>query len=798
MPAAILSPPPSRRLLPLAAAIVVGMLAPVAARAGEDPAWPLLALAPDAPAPAEEVFSELPPPPDRIDMDIDQRLELELVVNGMERGIVAPVVKRGSRFQLRANDLRRAGMQFDRLDETLFVDQLDGVVAAYDVAHQQLHLTVTPNYLPAQYIGGRQGAFRRAEQDTGALLNYDLYVTGGRGRTQGSLWQELRVFGRLGVFSSTSAVQTGVGRSFIRYDTHWRWSDERSVTTVEAGDVITRTLAWAPAVRLGGAQVSRDFAIRPDVITYPLPEFAGSAALPSTVDLVVNGQRIAGSRVNPGPFALDTLPPINGRGEANLIVTDIHGRSIATAVPFYVASALLRPGLTDYAVAGGALRRNYGIRNFDYGSPAGSAYARHGLTSGVTLEMRAEAADDLRLIGGGGVVKLGNFGVASASYSRSFGRGRSGGQLTVGYEYQTQNLSLGVRHSRQDSRYFDLGLLDREDRGRRERLTAATASVSFGRAGTLGVGYFDLRQLERRDTRLVNASWALPLWRDVRLYATVSREFEERRWSGALTLTIPLGSGMVSGGVSRDDRGRTGVRADYTRAVPTDGGFGWNASAFSEDGGRPYLRGDVAWRTQPIQLRAGAYGRDDATGWFGASGSLVFMDGALFAANRVTDAFAVVNTGGEADVPVRYENQLIGKTNRHGQLLIPAASAYYPARYDIDTLGLPASVKAPVVSRKLAIAAGSGHVIRFPVQRMSPARAVAIDASGAPLPAGAIVTVNRTDTTYMGWDGMLYMENVAAQNVVEVQFPDGGTCRMTFPATPGGDDIIDLGRLTCR
>nr|WP_243853539.1 fimbria/pilus outer membrane usher protein [Sphingopyxis panaciterrae] len=570
------------------------------------------------------------------------------------------------------------------------------------------------------------------------------------------------------------------------------------MTTVEAGDIITRTLPYAPAVRLGGIQVSRDFSVRPDIITYPLPEFAGNAALPSTVDLVVDGQRIAGSRVNPGPFTLGTLPPINGYGQANLIVTDMHGRSVATALPFYISSALLRPGLTDYSVAAGVFRRNYGTRNFDYGGVAASASARHGVTPGVTLEVRAEVADDMRLAGGGAVVKLGNFGTVSAAYSRSFGKDADGGQLDLGYEYQARGFSVGLRHTRRGGGYVDLGLLDRGDDVGWERLSAATASISLGGAGTLGVGYFELRQERGRDARLANLAWAIPLWGESRVYASLSRDFIDRSWSGALTLSIALGGGTLNAGVAQDPRGRTGARADYSQPVPTEGGFGWNASAVSEDGRSPYLRGDVIWRTQPVQLRAGAYGRSDITGWFGASGSLVFMDGALFAANRVSDAFAVVSTNGEPGIPVRYENQLIGTTNEKGQLLVPSASAYYPARYDIDTLDLPANVQTPLVSQRVAIAAGSGHVVRFPVTHRAAARATLRDTTGAVIPAGAAVTINKSVSTYVGWDGLLFIEQAAAENRVEVSLPDGGSCHAAFTADPKADDIIELGNLTCR
>lgn len=747
-----------------------------------------------------EGFGDLPPPPPRsAEPAAGQRLELELFVNGLRTGIVAPVFQHGPRFQLRPDDLRRAGLLIGAAGDAIFLDSLEGLRADYDAPRQQLHLTVSPEYLPSQHLGGPKRKFERAKYDVGGLLNYDVYVSGGEAPAQASVWHEARLFGPAGTFSTSGALRVGKGKTYVRFDTYWRWSDEQSMTTIEAGDFVTRSLPWAAAVRLGGVQVSRDFSVRPDVVTYPLPEFAGSAALPSTVELIVNGQHIAGGNVNPGPFALDTLPPINGYGEANLIVTDMHGRSVATSMPFYVSSTLLRPGLTDYSAAFGAFRRNYGFANFDYGELAGSASARHGVTDALTLEVRGEIADDMRLAGGGAVVKLGTFGTLNASYSRSFRDGPDGGQLTFGYDYQARGFSIGFRHSRQDSDYIDLGSLDRDARDGWERLTAATMSLSLGTAGTLGIGYFDIRQ-RGEDARLANLAWSLPLWRDGQLHASLSREFVDREWSGALTMTMSLGGrgDTVSGSFIQNQDGRSSLRADYTRPVPVEGGLGWSASALSDGGGSPYLRGDMTWRTQPVQLRAGVYGKDRLNGWFGASGSLVFMDGAVFAANRVTDAFAVVSTNGEAGIPVRYENQLIGRTNSHGQLLVPSASAYYPALYDINPLSLAANVKTPVVSQRVAIASGSGHVIRFPVERTVAARATILDSEGKPVPVGALATINGDATTYIGWDGFLFIENVAADNRVEISLPNAGRCHVTFAVKKMTEEMINLGDLTCR
>lgn len=324
-------------------------------------------------------YGDLPPPEAHgaAAIEAPQQLELELIVNGLATGHIARVETGPGLYRLRAADLRDAGIRIAATADVVDLAALEGVRADYDRPRQRLYLTVAPDLLPRQRMGAKPRKVTPASYDMGALLNYDAYVSGGGdgGRMQASLFHEARVFSRAGALSTSGALRTGPGRSYVRHDTIFRRSDEATATTIEVGDFITRTLPWAPAVRLGGLQVSHDFSVRPDVVTYPLPEFRRSAALPSTVNLVVGGQRIAGGPVDPGPFAIETLPPINGYGEANLIVTDMHGRTVEQSLPFYVSSALLRPGLTDFAVAFGTFRENYGIRNFDYGGVAGTASA---------------------------------------------------------------------------------------------------------------------------------------------------------------------------------------------------------------------------------------------------------------------------------------------------------------------------------------------------------------------------------------------------------------------------------------
>ncbi len=147
---------------------------------------------------------------------------------------------------------------------------------------------------------------------TGLLMNYEFYATRTQGRTAASLWSEQRFSACTEWFPHTGVlrrVDGGASNGYLRYDTAWTDTDAGSATAWTAGDVITGALPWTTSVRLGGVQWARNFAARPDLVTYPMPEFAGQAAVPSAVDVFVNGFRAGRHTVQPGPFTLGSCRP---------------------------------------------------------------------------------------------------------------------------------------------------------------------------------------------------------------------------------------------------------------------------------------------------------------------------------------------------------------------------------------------------------------------------------------------------------------------------------------------------------
>lgn len=759
----------------------------------------------------------LPPAPQELQTLNEVTLHLELVVNSLPSGEAVPVVLRNGLYHVRAADLRRANIAVTGDDDAFIaVDTAIALRTEYDAATLQLRIVVPLQSLPEQRIGHPQlYGYAPAQSSPGVLINYDIYASDSDRRdTSLAISAELRAFGPFGTVATTGAYlpragagtstdagpQRGAPNTLRRYDTYWRYSDEQQMVTYEAGDFITRTMSWASTMRLGGVQISRDFAIRPDVITYPLPQFSGEAAVPSTVDLFINGYKADGAAVKPGPFTLTSAPFVNGAGEAVVVVTDALGRQASTAVPFYVSNALLRQGLSDFSLAAGFVRRGYGLKNFAYGPAAASASWRTGVSDAITTEIHGEVGEHLALGGVGGVMRLGTLGIINAAWSHSRYKGRSGNQWTVGYQYSMRNFSLTALQNRRTAEFTDLSTYDGGPYSASKTSTSVTGSVAFEGWGSLGAGYFDMRTQDGTRTRLANLSWNRPLWRDASLYASGNYELGTSKWGAALQLVIALGHqrGTVSGGLQQNAERGLSRRVDYNRPVKSDGGFGWSLGYADGGGAARYLQADVTWRDDHVQLRGGAYGNGgDITRWGSATGSLVILDGSTFATNRINDAFAVVSTMGVANVPVRYENQLIGTTNAKGQLLVPWTSSYYGARYSIDPLGLPPTIETPVVEQRVAVRRGSGYLIEFPVSRIVAATVKLHDTNGKPLPLGSTVVANGKTYAYVGWDGISYVEGLEAQNSLTVTLPDGATCTTSFTLDVTSDRIGRLGPLPC-
>ncbi|MFD1957988.1 fimbria/pilus outer membrane usher protein [Novosphingobium panipatense] len=203
----------------------------------------------------------------------------------------------------------------------------------------------------------------KVTRNTGALLNYGVYADIGKD-SQASAQYDLRILTRRGVLSTTGfatlADDGNGGVDHTRLDTYWRIVDVRTAIALTLGDTIGSGGGIASAYRLAGIQIQRDFESRPDLVTMALPTLNGTAAVPSTVDLYINGLRYFTGTVGRGPFQFRSLPNIGGGATATVVLTDATGRETRLSKPLFFAPDLLPQGRLDFSVEAGFPRLNYG------------------------------------------------------------------------------------------------------------------------------------------------------------------------------------------------------------------------------------------------------------------------------------------------------------------------------------------------------------------------------------------------------------------------------------------------------
>lgn len=693
------------------------------------------------------------------------------------------------------------------------LDSLPGVEVTFDPSRQRVAINAPLDLLDLDTttLDARSAvAVPAADAAPGALLNYDLYATDGSHGSGLTASSELRVFGiGRGVLSSTAVSRrhhvrgSGSGSGWqgesVRLDSRWELSYPERAITATFGDTFTGFLDWTRPVRIGGIQIGRNYALQPYRVTAPLPQFLGEAAVPSDIELYVNGMRQYSGRAPAGPWELTAAPGITGAGHAQVVVTDAFGQVRSLDFPFYSTQRLLARGLSDWSASLGAVRRDYGIRSFAYhGAPVASASWRHGISNRFTAEAHAEGGDGLVNAGLGGVWLLGMAGVLHASHTRSRLDGTSGAQTALGYSWGNRRFNMSLDSRRTSGHYRDVAsLYGLPPPLRSER---ATAGFSPPRFGNVSLSYTRLDYSHRDvDTaryaglfwnRSFSGRWSASLSINQNLEASGDRNLH-------LGIMVPLGHEHQASSSWQRNGGSNQLVADLSKRARNDLGHSWRLQARTGNHGSGGLA-ETTWHTAAMRLSAGI-SRYHGTrhSWAQASGSLVRMGGGTFASRRIHDAFAVVSTGGVGHIPVKHENRLVGYTDSRGLLLVPRLNAWQRNKLSIDPLDLPADVRVGQVDLVSVPRDRSGTVAEFEVQPARAAVLVLLDPAGTALPVGSRVSIDGSSPgSIVGFGGETYIESLDARVHLEITTPTG-TCYVAFDYPRNVSGIPRIGPLRC-
>ena len=693
----------------------------------------------------------------------------EITVDGRSRARMITVAGSGSALTINAEDARAAGLPVpDGVDGPIKLADLKLYEWKYDSLRQRLSVKL---FRHGDGDNLKDFAARgEAASESAPLLalrvDYDLTATVARGHSSaGGLVSATVVYGNFALNSSARAAtdpQLG-SPALLRLDTTARLAFPEKGWSASVGDFVSAGSQSQRAVRMGGVQIASDFDLRPDLVTVPLPEFAGSVAVPTTIDVLAGDQRYNLGEVAPGDFTVRNVPSQPGRGEASVILRDALGREVVQTARFYISNELLAPHTTGFAVNAGFVRRRYGIVSNDYGQLAATAYVRRGLSSYLTLEASGEWT---RGVGNAGV--RGDFVIAKVALATVEARmsrdsiAGTGTLLHIALESVGPKLGGSIRATLPSANYRDVATRLGDDPPPREY--AAQFFYRFSADSELQLSY--ARQQYRsllptglgdRDSEVLNANFRARLSTRATLFAGggMRRGSSGTSYSAAIGISLSLGGRTNAGAYASYDDGKFSGSATYAHDAQQDGEFGYRGQMnVSETSQR--LTGGLTWRDRRVFLDGQI---EEVDGKFAARanarGTLLLAGGTVFARNQSGGSYALVRTGKVGGIPITRENQDVGVTNQSGLLLVQDIPAQATIKIDVKADKLPADALVRETTHFIRVPRRAVALVDIETLRFRPVLRKLSDPSGQPLPAGLPVkALPSGETTIVGFDGV--------------------------------------------
>ncbi|MEX6158712.1 fimbria/pilus outer membrane usher protein [Providencia manganoxydans] len=684
------------------------------------------------------------------------------------------------------NDITEINYHYNSNQQTLSIDAPLSLLDLQDT---------TINLIPSDKV--------QTNSSTGALLNYDLYATKNITTSLRS-FSEFRLFNQYGLLSSTQQTQHNLdhdtfNQSPTRLDTLWRtaFSDHNLVANV--GDTQTRALSWSRSTRIAGIQIGTDYSLQPYIPTAPLAAFYGSATLPSNVELYIDGIKRYSGEVPIGNFTLNSLPNVNGQGDAQIILTDSLGRESVQNISFYNDQSLLREYLFDWSAELGVVRENYAIKSFDYANkPIASTTLRYGVNNHLTASAHSEFMEDLVNLGveSHWIPQIGG-GTVSSAIAFSSNADHLGWLYYVGYRWANNRFNFATSIISTSAQYQDVA--------------ASYSSMPFAFYGNLIVGYnseylgslnlsyFALQSHHDAPIRYVGLNWYRPINDNLYLSASVNKQLDDDKESILyLTATMLLNNNQSVSISSQQSSDSKSYQINTNRTAPSEGGLGWNITASKQDNANNN-QVDLNYITNKFNVSAGFNNiNSNHSRYLGASGTLAIMNDHIFASKPITNSFAVISANGLSNIPIRLENSTVGVTNDDGLLLIPSLNSYQKNIVALDSTNLPANIQVKQTSIEVVPEYRAGTLVKFDVIKTHPALVTITDPNGEILPQGSQIQLNgqTNNPITVGFDGMAYFEMLNDTNQLLITYPKGQCyLKLIYPKTK--DLIPQIGPLRC-
>jgi len=635
----------------------------------------------------------------------------------------------------------------------------------------------------------------------GAYLNYNLTSTTTTGNQKAKSYGafiEGVVFNQYGSLISSMALSSANGETnAIRTQTYFQKDMPLSMEKIIIGDAVSSAGAWSRPIRFGGVVWSTDFSLQQGFISAATPSINGSAALPSTVDILIDNQKRQSDSINAGPFEIINFPTVTGAGQINVLVKDILGVETLTTQSFYSTPRLLKTGLNEFSFEIGMERRNYGFESNAYDKPFVAETYRHGF-DGYTMEVRTELQASRQALGVGFAGLIKKYAVIHLAVAASNAKKQEGLHQIFGVERSSKNLNLNFQIEHYDRDFLQMGALASEIKPRQKLLWGLGVNVYRN----LWISHNLISQSNWNSDKfnLASANLSIPLIENISLNLYVNKQFGQNKdFTGGLNINMPF-SNARSAAISSNQNaeGEIYSNIEFNQGVVNGTGVGYRIRA-SDDPAQKLLA-NISAKT-PVNTMTLDAGQSQSSSSFrlSTSGSLGMLGGLPFASQNIGHgSFAVIKVSDEANVDVYLSNRKIASTNSNGLALLPNLLPYQQNKVSIRPEDLPFDLDINETTLLLNPFARSGLFASMDVMKTNNRLVRLLKADGTLMPMGAKVHVFPSDTDFfVAKRGEVYLTGLSHENSMVVSLQEG-TCSANLSAPITSTDKNSIITVTCR
>ncbi|OTG68608.1 hypothetical protein B9T25_03705 [Acinetobacter sp. ANC 4470] len=633
----------------------------------------------------------------------------------------------------------------------------------------------------------------------GGFLNYDYFYSKDDYSTDFNAYSEIGIFKDYWMLSNSILYRDSPDedeKQFLRVSSLFELEFPDKYLKLRVGDTTSVYNSLFNSFRYGGISFGTNYTDRPDFVYWNMPSLQGSAALPSTVDLYINGVNLYKQSITPGNYSLQTGATIDQTGDAKIVVEDILGNQTVRSFPVYISSQLLRIGLNEYDISLGKLRYNYDEDDSDYRDFFSKVYFRRGVAATTTLGFDAiysEQVSNLSFMWTQGISK---FALLDTAYALSDYNGDVGHAVSVSLSRSFGTWSFGLNSRYYTEEFQQLGFDEYEFNTKMSNL----AYINFSNlkyVDGLSLTYvdnknYDMHGFDSIDSQIINIGVQKKLTRNMYTSLNYFKNFEDGDDSFNIMFSYNWGNrGSIDLEHSTDD-GETIL--SYSKNSILQNGFDYSVAVAHMDSDVNF-HGFGLYKTNIGDFRA-SYDEYENNKVMQAQyqGALVWLGNKISMTKYVDNAFALVHVDGMKDVDVLRSLSVVGQTNKNGYLFVHNIIPYinYDISYNQDQLPLDYSFENS--NQKLSALNQRGYVLDFKVALTRRFTLHLKDSNNNNFPLSSIVELdgNNEESYFVDSNGLVYLYlSKPSKYDLKVKTQEGKTCNTTFNISQSQIDSAD-------